>query len=175
MFEVKIFIETSIRGPAVRTGAGMYIIEYIKQSGEAETRSGILVREKATENALALAALDGAFRRLTKTCSAGVTTECQHILNVMWNHYLPVWEKNGWFNAKGNPVANKELWQKVSGHVKDHTVSFGREESIYRKRMRFDTEKAVEAFKDGREYHPAERYKRVPAVPDGSGEYWVLW
>ncbi|MCI7040582.1 MAG: hypothetical protein MR992_00345 [Lachnospiraceae bacterium] len=172
-FQVNIYIETSIHGPAIKTAAGMYIIEYILKSGEAETRSGILFRDNTTENALALETLEGAFRRLTKSCSVGVNTGCTHILNVMNNHYLSVWEKNGWINAKKKPVANRELWQQLKETMDVHAVSFRSEYHSYRKRMVFDLGKAMEAYRIGEEYHPDGQGKRVSAMSEGG--YWIIW
>lgn len=171
-FRVNIYIETSIRGPAIRTAAGMYIIEYTLKSGAAETRQGILIRDYTTENALVLETISRAFSRLTKSCSVGVVTECTHILNVMHNHYLPIWEKNGWINAKKKPVSNKELWQQLSEQIKLHAVTFRSGSHSYRNRMQFDIEKAMEAYRNGKEYQPADRCQKVPAE---NGGYWIMW
>lgn len=172
-FNVNIYIETSNRSSARSLiSAGMYIIEFVLKSGEAVTRQGILTREKITGNALSLETLCGAFNRLTKSCCVTVNIENPHILNVMNNHYLPIWEKGNWIRENGKPVSNKELWQQLSEQVKFHAVTFRSGGHSYRNRMQFDIEKAMEAYRNGKEYHPEGRCQKAPAE---NGGYWIMW
>lgn len=122
IFNVDIYIETSVKGPARRRAAGMYLLQFITDSGDAVTRDGIIYREQTTENALVLELVAEAFSRLTRACSVRVNTECAHVLNAMHNHWLPQWRKNGWVNAKGKPVANAGLWKAAAGLMDRHLV-----------------------------------------------------
>lgn len=142
-FKVKIYLETTVHGPAVRQAAGIWLIEYIKKDGTPETRQGILYRENTTENTLVLELLKEAFSKLTKTCSVGVNTKCKHVLNVMENHWLPQWEKAGWNNAKGRPVKNAELWKQCAEKMRRHYVSFQEEEHSYRSVMQLELKKEL--------------------------------
>ena len=108
------------------------------------TRQGLMLKEKTTENELSLELLREAFGRLVKECSVRVNTECGHVLNVMQNHWLPLWEKNGWKNAKGRPVKNAELWQQCRELMDRHVVSFGAGEHSYRKVMQADIKREME-------------------------------
>jgi hypothetical protein len=40
-----------------------------------------------------------------------------------------------------------------------------------------DTEmkKALEAYREGKEYHPAEKWKTIPALPGEKGGKWIIW
>lgn len=143
-FQVTIFIETSLHGPAIRKAAGEWLIEYIKSNGDPETRQEVIAKEKTTENALALELLRDALKRLTKPCSVRVNTECEHILNTMGNHWLPQWEKNGWNNAKGKLVKNAELWQQCQELMMKHSISFSNEENSYRNVMQTEIRKELE-------------------------------
>ncbi len=134
-FEINIYIETSSHGPAIRRAAGMWMIEYIKKNGEPETRQGVILKDSATENALALELLRDAFLKPTKSCSVRVNTECEHILNVLRNYWLPQWKKNDWKNAKGKPVKNEELWKQCSELMDKHTVTFENAPHSYRSVM----------------------------------------
>lgn len=142
--KVTIYLETSFHGPAIRKAAGEWLIEYIKTNGEPETRQGLIAKEKTTENALALELLKVALGKLTKPCTIRVNTECDHILNVMKNYWLPQWEKNGWRNAKNKPVKNTELWQQCQELMLEHSVTFGNGENSYRKVMQADIKKEME-------------------------------
>lgn len=119
-FHVNIYLETSIRGPGAREAAGEWLVEFVTSSGIPVTRSGIVWRKKTTQNALTLELLRDALSILTKTCSIRVNTQCEHVLGTINNQWIPQWEKSGWVNAKGKPVANAELWQQVYGIIREH-------------------------------------------------------
>lgn len=148
MFDVNIYIVTSVRGPAIREAAGEWIVEFVTSKGTPVTRSGIVYKERTTEIALVLELMKDAFSILTKTCSVRVNTECEHVLNVMINHYLPIWEKNGWNNAKGQPVKNKELWQQLNELMSRHLVGVCREAHSYHLVMQEDIRKELERRKE---------------------------
>ncbi len=126
VFEVNVYIVTSIRAPKVGKAAGMWLIEFITSSDVPETREGTIYREKTTENALVLELLIAALQKLTKTCLVSVNTECGHILSAAENRWIMEWEAAGWVNKKRKPVANRELWQELSGLLKRHSVEFAR-------------------------------------------------
>ena len=144
IFVVNIYIETSLKGPALRQGAGKWIVEFIRGNGNPETREGILCKEKTTENALALELIRDALSILTKTCSVRVNTQCEHVLNTMRNYWLPQWEKNGWINARGKPVKNAELWQQCSEQFRKHCVEFVSGPHSYRNVMQEDIRREME-------------------------------
>ena len=122
VFNVTIYIETSIKGPRAGRAAGAYLVEYITSKGTPVTKGGILIREMTTENALTLELMDRAFRKLQKMCSVRVITQCGHVLNAIKNEWIKQWEVNGWRNAKGAQVKNAELWEQLSEKMRKHLV-----------------------------------------------------
>jgi len=60
IFNVSIYIETTIKGPRAGMAAGAWLVEYITGKEVPETRSGFLWREETTENALTLELLAAA-------------------------------------------------------------------------------------------------------------------
>lgn len=145
-FEVTIYIETSIHGPAKRPAAGEYYIEYIRKDGTPETRNGFIREKMTTENTLALELLQEALKRLVKPCSVRVNTRCEYILNVMNNHWLSQWEKAGWVSAKGKLIKNMTLWQHCRDLMQDHTVAFESGMHSYRNQMLWEIEKERKQF-----------------------------
>ena len=141
--EVNLYIETTTQRPAKGEIAGMWILEYITSAGSPVTRSGILHKRDITNNAITLELLLCAFRRLTKSCSVRVFTQCGHVLGVMQNHYLPMWEKNGWRTAKNAPVKNADLWQQVSEQMEKHYVTVEDTDHSYRKYMQEQVQKEL--------------------------------
>lgn len=147
MFEVTIYVETSFTGPALRTAAGMWLIEYIKQNGDKEVRSGMVCGIKMTENALALEVLALAFSKLKKGCFVRVNTRCDHVLNVVGNGWLPQWEKNGWVTAKNKMVKNVVFWKKVAEANRDHVIKYEKEWNSYGTLMQDAMKKGLELRK----------------------------
>ena len=121
---VNIYITTSIRGPAKRTGGYGYVIEFIKKDGSPATRSGVGYEIKATENKLVLMALKAALKRLTKRCSALVFTKCEHVLSSYKNGWIFEWKKNDWTNAKGLKLSDWELWRDITELSTMHKLLF---------------------------------------------------
>ena len=139
MYQVNIYIDTSIKGPAKRRAVGMYVLEFVRENGIPETRNGVLFMDSATEDILVLELLSEALKRITKSCSLVVFTTCHHVFNVINYHWLPQWEKNGWKNAKGKITKNMLLWQQIKECMDIHTVTLSEEEhsysKVYMKRM----------------------------------------
>lgn len=122
IFHVSIYIETSIKGPKVTRAAGEWLAEFVTSSRIPVTRSGIIIKEKTSENALTLELLRDALSILTKTCSIRLNTKCGHILQALGNGWTEQWKKNGWKKAGGKELANAELWKEVSGLMEHHLI-----------------------------------------------------
>lgn len=141
--EVSIYIETTTQRPAKCEIAGMWILEYITSTGIPVTRSGTLHKKDITNNTITLELLLCAFQRLTKSCSVRVFTQCGHVLGVIQNHYLPMWEKNGWRTAKNAPVKNADLWQQMSEQIAKHEVTVENTNHSYRRYMQEQVQKEL--------------------------------
>lgn len=149
MFDVNIYIETSARGPKSRRAAGMYVLECIKEGRVAGTKDGFIYMDMAAENALVLALLQQAFSRLTKACSVRVNTQCSYVLGTINNYWIIQWRKNGWLNAKGKSVANREAWEVLSGQMADHLVSADQGWHGYRELMQYTINRELQAGYEG--------------------------
>lgn len=150
---VRIFIESTWKGPARRDGVAMWLIEYIKTNGEPDTREGFIHLEDGTEAAGCLMALINAFCKLKKPCSALVFTGCEHIINTCTNHWQVQWQKNGWKNAKGKTVKNAELWELLIEKTEPHVYTIQSGEHEYQQVMQNDLIREVQRWnkekKDG--------------------------
>lgn len=141
---VTIYLESGIRGPARRSGAGTWLVEYIRKDGTPETRpveqsDAVTWLPDTTQAALELNMLIDALSILTKPCSVRINTECEHILNVFENGWIEKWKESDWQNSKGKPVANAELWQQVSEYIDVHEdVLVEKGENSYRNIMQIE-------------------------------------
>ena len=127
MFEVKIYIETSLKGPLrAGEGEGWYaaVVEYRKKDGEIETREDFVREEKTTYHKSVLCAFLKSLKRLNKECVLEVHTDSTFLNNNCKNGNLEMWKTNGWKTIKGENVAHKDLWQQISVELDKHKVEF---------------------------------------------------
>ena len=146
IYEVRIFVESTLRGPARRDGMAMWIVEYMKD-GVPVTREGMVYVEKGTEAEANLKALIDAFGILRKTCSILVFPRCEHVLSTLKNQWWIGWKENDWKGAKGKPVKNAELWQKLIEKMEAHGCSMGSGVHEYQNVMLFRLKEEMAAKK----------------------------
>lgn len=132
---VTIYVETTIQGPAKRSAAGMYEIEYILKNGEPVTREDVIYKEKTTEQELNLILIELALKRLTKSCSVLINIRCEGILYAVENGWLEKWAGNDFKKANGKPVQNAGLWQQIYELMQKHEVLFDNGGNSYRPAM----------------------------------------
>lgn len=110
--------------PAGGKGYYGYRLETITKSGKLHVREHYDKEEDITANQLALVAMYRAFEELKKPCEVEVFTDSLYLRsNFVGN--LQNWTLNAWLNAKGEQVANKELWRHLDEITKRHVVRFG--------------------------------------------------
>jgi ribonuclease HI len=56
-------------------------------------------------------------------CEIIVITDSQYVVKGM-SEWIHNWQKNGWKNAGGKPISNRELWLELSAVSQGHKVSF---------------------------------------------------
>lgn len=76
-----------------------------------------------TNNRMELLAAICALESLSKPCSIDLYTDSQYVQKGI-TEWLPNWIKRGWKNAKGEPVKNQDLWQRLSAASKLHHVAW---------------------------------------------------
>ncbi len=152
IFNVSIYIETTIKGPRPRMAVGAYLVEYITSRNEPKTRGRVFFCKRTTENALTLALLSRALDELsqTSTCSIRVNTQCEHVSSAIEKGWVKQWKENGWLNAKGVPVRNGELWQQVSMKMERHLMAFDFGIHSYRNIMQDKIHRILEAEEEKR-------------------------
>lgn len=51
-------------------------------------------------------------------------TDSAYIINCNTEKWYKKWQKNGWRNSKKEPVANRELWERVIPYFEDSRFTF---------------------------------------------------
>lgn len=144
--EVRIFVETSWKGPARQDGVAAWLAECMAR-GEPITRQGFIHLEGGTETQGTLMALSNALHILKRPCKARIYVECGNVRSAVQNGWHRQWQGNGWKNAKGNAVKNAELWKVFLEKAEPHTctVEGGRHE--YTTVMQDAVKKELEEWK----------------------------
>lgn len=146
MYRVNIYTMTDIKGPRRRDGIYAYLLEVPTDKGPATCQVFKEIKD-ATENRAELTAVVEALKRLNQSCDLDIYTDSEHIATAINNNWLVKWRDNGWMNAKGREISNRDLWQEMAEllnenrfliHVKEHHT--------YTNCMRFEMEKKHKAL-----------------------------
>lgn len=126
MYQINLYIETSIRGLKKTDGWYAYVLEWLDSKEEIHTVSDFRYEEEVTPNMLALLAFCAALNRITKDSDITVFTDSLY-LRSSFTRYLPAWKENGWKTAHGSPIKNMLLWQQALEKTKNHKIIFSPE------------------------------------------------
>ena len=77
----------------------------------------------STNNQMELMAVIMGLEALKRPVSITVISDSKYVLNGVQN-WLEGWKRNGWKNAKKQPVANQELWQRLDAATQPHRIDW---------------------------------------------------
>ena len=92
-------------------------------------RYGVREREVAggepatTNNRMELMAAIMALEALTEGCSVVLHTDSQYVRQGI-TEWLPGWVRRGWRNAAGQPVKNRDLWERLHAACHRHRIDW---------------------------------------------------
>ena len=82
-----------------------------------------------------------------------IFSDSQYAVDGLNEHWVATWQQNNWFNTKGKPVVNQDLWEQLEAlrtvpatfyHLRGHTDALGKKgkDALAKNRLRFgaDTE-----------------------------------
>ena len=127
MQQVNILLVTSASTPA-RIKEGWY--RYTISCGDVK-RTGQGALTNTTGNRLVMTALIEALERMTRPAMIRVITDCRYLINGF--QMLQIWHQAGFKTAKGAPLKNEDLWQRLYELKAGHAVSWQEEDTrLYR-------------------------------------------
>lgn len=74
-----------------------------------------------TNNRMELLAAICALESLSRHCRINLYTDSQYVQKGI-TEWLPGWMRRGWKNAKGEPVKNQDLWQRLHQASAGHHI-----------------------------------------------------
>mgnify|MGYP000026842411 FL=1 len=110
METVRIYIETSFRGPAVKDGKYAAAL-VITKHGRDSSRIVSGEESETTFNRCTLMAIIKALQRMTRKCHIIIYTDNSYVKNMVEQGNPEKWRRSEWKKAAGTEVQNKELWK----------------------------------------------------------------
>ncbi len=89
-----------------------------------------------------LIALNSALCILTKPCEVTVYMDCPYVTETIRKGRVYEWISNGWKTIKGEPIANREEWEKIVRLTERHELVFAAvKKHSYSDRLQYDIRK----------------------------------
>ena len=76
-----------------------------------------------TNNQMELMAVIMGLEALKRPVSITVVSDSRYVLNGIQS-WIAGWKRNGWKNAKKQPVANQKLWQRLDAATQSHQIDW---------------------------------------------------
>ena len=76
-----------------------------------------------TNNRMELLAVIHGLEALRKPCSVALTTDSQYVLKGV-QEWMPRWIAKGWRTAGGDPVKNRDLWERLNAALGGHQTKW---------------------------------------------------
>lgn len=117
MSVVELFSDGACRGNPGPGGWGVLL----RYAGTERELYGY--QAETTNNQMELMAAIQGLEALKRPCEVVLTTDSKYVLQGM-TEWLKGWKKKGWKNASGQPVKNKELWQRLEQAANPHQIQW---------------------------------------------------
>lgn len=142
--DVNLYLESTIRSPQASDGIIGFVIE-VPTKGEPATKSQFY-RVTANKNQAQLMILNIALSHLKKMSFAlSIYADFGYLESAFSQGWIDQWKKNGWKNAKNEPVGNAAMWQEALMLLNGNEISFhGRTKDKYRNWMLSDMKRMEE-------------------------------
>lgn len=82
--------------------------------------------KQTTNNEMEMTAVYEALNALKFPCEVELYSDSAYVVNTFLQGWIFNWIKKDWHTASGEPVKNKELWQKILKLTKTHKVNFNK-------------------------------------------------
>lgn len=77
-----------------------------------------------TNNRMEITAAIEALRALKAPCRVKLYSDSAYLVNAFRQRWLENWQRNGWVNARKQPVENQDLWQELLRVMAQHQVEW---------------------------------------------------
>jgi ribonuclease HI len=122
MNSVTIFCDGSAIGNPGPGGWGV-VVQFSEEGKEKRVQEIGGFAEHTTNNRMELTAAIEALKLLKHTATVTIKTDSQYVIQGI-TKWVFGWQKNGWQTSQKKEVLNKDLWEILVSHAKEHTVTW---------------------------------------------------
>ncbi len=79
---------------------------------------------ETTNQRMELMAAIKALERLKKPCRVKLYSDSAYLINAFNQGWVENWQRNGWVNARKQPVSNDDLWRRLITLAKVHDIEW---------------------------------------------------
>jgi len=115
---VRIFTDGSCHTTSKEGGWG-YLLTC---GGARKTASGF--EANTTNNRMELTAAVRALEALKEPCKVTLVTDSKYLKKAFTAGWLRSWQRNGWRTARGEPVKNRDLWERLLELSRVHDLTW---------------------------------------------------
>jgi ribonuclease HI len=105
-----------------------------------------------------------------------IFSDSQYAVDGLNEHWVATWQLNNWFNTKGKPVVNQDLWERLEvlravpatfHHLRGHTDALGKKgkDALAKNRSRFGADTELHNRGNLAADKAADRFRRGAATP----------
>lgn len=124
--DVNLYLASTIKSPKASDGIIGFVIE-IPTSGDPATKSQFY-RVNSTKNQSQIMILNIALSHLKKKrFRFSIYADFGYVESAFSQGWIDEWEKNGWKNAKNEPVGNAAMWQEALILLNGNEILFDHE------------------------------------------------
>lgn len=121
---VKIYTDGAARGNPEGPGGYGTILQYVDKTGathEKELSGGV---EKTSNNRMELTAAITGLEALSRPCRVELWSDSQYLVRAFSDHWIDGWIRKNWKTSSGEPVKNRDLWERLLTACSQHQVTF---------------------------------------------------
>ena len=120
---VKIYTDGAARGNPDGPGGYGCVLHYTDRNGNLHEKELSAGYKKTTNNRMELMAAIAALEALKEACDATLHTDSQYVRQGILD-WLANWIRRGWKTAGGDPVKNRDLWERLQAAAAPHAVDW---------------------------------------------------
>ncbi len=108
-----------------------------------------------TNNRMELMAAIRALEALKEPCRVTMVTDSKYLQHAFTKGWLATWRRNGWRTAAGEPVKNRELWERLVELAGVHEVEWAWQRGHVGHALNERADRLANAARDGRPLPPS--------------------
>lgn len=80
--------------------------------------------EHTTNNKMEITAVLEALYQLKEKCKVELYSDSAYVINAFQQDWISKWQARNWKNSKGEPVVNREMWEKLIELNQYHKITW---------------------------------------------------